>query len=103
MKFICGRDALNAVVTDASRAVAARSSMPVLEGIYLKTEDNGRLTVIGNDLEIAIESVIDADVREAVFAFCSREQYPILLMHTTEMTLEDIFLQITGEREVRKA
>ncbi len=65
MKFICGRDALNAVVTDASRAVAARSSMPVLEGIYLKAEDGGRLTVIGNDLEIAIESVIDADVREA--------------------------------------
>lgn len=65
MKFICSRDALNAVITDASRAVSARSSMAVLEGIYIKAEDGGRLTVTGNDLEIAIESVIEADVREA--------------------------------------
>lgn len=64
MKFICSRDALNAVIADASRAVSGRSSLAVLEGIYIKAEDGGRLTVIGNDLEIAIESVLEADVRE---------------------------------------
>ncbi len=64
MKFVCNRDALNSVVSDASRAVSGRSSLEVLEGIYIKAEENGRLTVIGNDLEIGIESVIEAEVKE---------------------------------------
>lgn len=64
MKFICDRDALSSVVSDASRASSARSSLEVLEGVYLKAREDGRLVVTGNDLEIAIESVIEADVRE---------------------------------------
>ncbi len=54
-------------------------------------------------VDLMLETDENADVREQVFAFCSSGNYPILLMHTTEMTLEDIFLQITGEREARRA
>ncbi len=50
-------------------------------------------------LDLMVETKEEADIREKVFRFCSENNYPILQMSTTEMTLEDIFLQITGERE----
>lgn len=53
-------------------------------------------------IDVTIETEEDTDVREAIFTYCSTHNYPILMMHTTEMTLEDIFLQITGEREARR-
>lgn len=54
-------------------------------------------------VDVNIETEEDADVREAIFEFCSENHYPILLMKTTEVNLEDIFLQITGEREAKRA
>jgi ABC-2 type transport system ATP-binding protein len=51
-------------------------------------------------VDINVETDENIDVREAVFSFCSQSGYPILMMKTEEINLEDIFLQVTGEREV---
>ena len=53
-------------------------------------------------VDISVEAEEDADVREALFQFCSANGYPILMMKNDEINLEDIFLQVTGEREVRR-
>ena len=53
-------------------------------------------------VDISVEAYEDTDVREAIFAFCSSNGYPILMMKNDEINLEDIFLQVTGEREVRR-
>ena len=50
-------------------------------------------------IDIQVETEDEADVREQVFELCSSNHFPILQMNISEMTLEDIFLQITGERE----
>lgn len=50
-------------------------------------------------IDIQVETEDEVDVREQVFEMCSEKHFPILLMSISEMTLEDIFLQITGERE----
>ncbi len=50
-------------------------------------------------IDIQVETEDEVDVREQVFEMCSEKHFPILLMSVSEMTLEDIFLQITGERE----
>lgn len=64
MKIICERDVLSSAVATVSRAVSARSNLAVLEGIYIKAEESGKVTLIGNDLEIGIEAIIEADVKE---------------------------------------
>ena len=56
MKFVCDRDVLNSAVSTVSRAVSSRSSLAVLEGVYIRAEENGRVTIIGNDLEIGLNS-----------------------------------------------
>ena len=53
-------------------------------------------------VDINVETEEDVDVREAIFAYCSDNNYPLLMMKTEEINLEDIFLQVTGEREVRR-
>lgn len=64
MKILCDCDRLNEAVSAVSRAVSGRSSLSVLEGIYIKAEANGTVTLVGNDLEIGIEAKIEATVSE---------------------------------------
>ncbi len=64
MKMVCGLEELIGAVTVASRAVSSRSSLSVLEGIFIKAQGDGKVYLTGNDLEIGIETVIEADVAE---------------------------------------
>lgn len=64
MKISCNRTMLSEAVMNVSRAVSSKSSLPALEGILLKTNENS-LFLSGYDLETGIETVIDATVFEA--------------------------------------
>lgn len=62
MKLICNGSDLSDAVGKVFKAVSTRSTNPVLEGIHLKAE-RGTLTLTANDLELAIEKSIVADVK----------------------------------------
>ncbi len=64
MKILCDREKLSEAVGVVSRAVSGRSSLSVLEGIYLRADADGTVTLIGNDLEIGIEAKISASVSQ---------------------------------------
>lgn len=64
MKILCQCDKLTEAVAAVSRAVSGRSSLSVLEGIFISADENGVVTLIGNDLEIGVEAKIDASVQE---------------------------------------
>ena len=57
MKFECNRSKLTEAVTNVQRAVSSKSTMPALEGILIKTEDN-KITLFGYDLDICITTSI---------------------------------------------
>lgn len=63
MKLTCDRQELSAAVTNVQRAVSAKASMPVLEGILIVAENN-KITFTGYNLEIAMITAIDAEVFE---------------------------------------
>ena len=63
MKIICNTQQLADAVSNVQKAVMTKTTMPILEGILLKTEDNS-LRLTGYDLEIAIVTNIDAQVME---------------------------------------
>ena len=64
MKIICDKEKLLKAINSVTKAVAVRTTMPILEGILIQTNDNNvRLTC--NDLELGIEYIIkDCDVKE---------------------------------------
>ncbi len=61
MKFVCNRQKLNEAVGNVQRAVAAKSTIPALEGIFLKASDH-QLTLCGYDLDIGITTAIPANI-----------------------------------------
>ncbi len=63
MKILCDCAQLSEAVSVVSRAVSGRSSLSVLEGIYIHAAADGTVTLIGNDLEIGIEAKIEATVQ----------------------------------------
>ncbi len=46
--------------------------------------------------EISVESDPDADLRRDLFALLSRKGWPMLALKNTDLTLEDLFLQLTS-------
>ena len=62
MKFSCEKALLTSAVSTASRAVAAKSTIPAMEGILIDAGDTLKLT--GYDLSIGIQSTVPAEIIE---------------------------------------
>ena len=62
LKFSCEKALLPAAAATASRAVAAKSSIPALEGLLLEGGDS--LTLSGYNTQTGIRTRLEADVRE---------------------------------------
>ena len=62
MKFICDKDLLLNSINTVSKAINNNSALDILKGIKIEAKDSIKLT--GSDLDLSIESVIDADIRE---------------------------------------
>ena len=50
-------------------------------------------------IDILIEAEKDVDLRRPIFTALSQADYPILMMRSLDLTLEDIFLHVTTEEE----
>ena len=62
LKFSCEKALLQAAVSTAGRAVAAKSSIPALEGLLL--EGSRELTLSGYNTQTGIRTSFDAQIRE---------------------------------------
>ena len=47
--------------------------------------------------EYSIESSPDVDLRRNLFAMLTRNGWPLLALKNTDLTLEDVFLRLTGD------
>ena len=63
MKIICDKEKILKAINSVTKAVASKTTMPILEGILIQTNDKDvKLTTY--DLEIGIEYIIEAEVEE---------------------------------------
>jgi DNA polymerase III subunit beta len=63
MKITCDKQKLNEAVLNIQKAVSTKSSVPALEGILIRTEENS-VFLCGYDLELGITTVFDCSVEE---------------------------------------
>jgi len=61
MIFICEKQKLQEGISIVQKAITGKSTMSVLEGIYINANKNG-LTLIGSDMDVSIETKVNADV-----------------------------------------
>ena len=59
----CKKNLLTSAINIVSKAVSTKTTMPILECILLKAE-GGKVYLTANNLELGIETVIDATVLE---------------------------------------
>jgi DNA polymerase III, beta subunit len=62
MKIICSKENLIEGINIVQKAVSTKTTLPILEGILLEAGEVFKLT--GNDLEIGIECVVEADIKK---------------------------------------
>lgn len=63
MKIICEKDKILKALNSVTKAVASKTTMPILEGILIQTNDT-EVKLTTYDLEIGIEYIIECDVKE---------------------------------------
>ena len=63
MKIVCYKDKIIKAINSVVKGVASKTTMPILEGILIQTNDN-EIKLTTYDLEIGIEYVMDCDVKE---------------------------------------
>ena len=63
MKLICEKDNILKAINSVTKAVASKTTMPILEGILIQTNDN-EVKLTTYDLEIGIEYIINCDIKE---------------------------------------
>ena len=63
MKIVCEKDKILKAINSVTKAVASKTTMPILEGILIQTNDN-QIKLTTYDLEIGIEYIIECDVLE---------------------------------------
>lgn len=87
----------NLLVQIAGNETAVMSAIRNISGV-LKME---RLRSISSDCtEYVIKTEKDKDVRRQIFFAMAKAEYPIVLMKNAELSLEDAFLQLTGNSNV---
>ena len=63
MKIICEKEKLLKAINSVVKGVATKTTMPILEGILIQTNDN-EIKLTTYDLEIGIEYIIESTVEE---------------------------------------
>lgn len=63
MKFVCSSQKLSELCSNVQRAVSQKTSIPSIEGILIKAENN-LITLTGYDLEMGIITTMEADTQE---------------------------------------
>ena len=63
MKIVCEKEKLLKGINSVVKGVSSKTTMPILEGILIQTNDNN-LKLTTYDLEIGIEYIMECDIKE---------------------------------------
>ena len=63
MKIVCYKDKILKAINSVVKAVASKTTMPILEGILIQTNDN-EIKLTTYDLEIGIEYIMECEIKE---------------------------------------
>ena len=96
----CLKSELCETLSVVSKAVSSKSNLPVLEGIFLKADENSELTLIGNDLEISVEAKIKVEVIEPGKAVLNAKMFMAI---ARSMPQENVTIEVKENKALIKS
>ena len=98
MKFSCYKQDLIEAVQFVSKAVAVKSTTPILSGIYIKAAGSGQIELQANNLNTGIIATVCANVEEQGVAVVSGKRFGEFIRNlpddTVTLALEDNLLTL---------
>ncbi|MGL5381550.1 DNA polymerase III subunit beta [Clostridium sp.] len=104
MIFICEKHLLQEGISIVSKAITGKTTMPILEGIYINATKEG-LTLVGSDIDVCIETKVSSDVLEEGKIVIDSKIFGEIIRKLPNSdvkieTLENDIIQITCEKSV---
>ena len=98
MKISCLRSDLATAISNVSRAVSTKASIPALEGVLIKAYGN-TLNISGYNLEIGITTDIEATIKEEGEIVVSAKLFLDIVRRLPE---EIVFIELPAERLITR-
>ena len=87
MRIICDTEKFTEVCLNVQRCIPNRSVMPHLEGILIKTTDDGRIELSGFDLDMGVTTFMDVRVEQPGAVVLNAKTFCEQLRHLPEDTV----------------
>ena len=104
MIFICEKQEILEGISTVQKAITGKSTMPILEGIYIKTNETS-LTLIGSDMDVSIQTTVNANIIEQGSIVIDAKIFGEIIRKLPNATikietLENQIIRITCEKSV---
>ena len=100
MKIVCYKDKILKAINSVVKAVASKTTMPILEGILIQTNDN-EIKLTTYDLEIGIEYIMDCEVEEQGSTVVNAIMFSEIIRKLPDTEIK-IYLDATPEERARR-
>ena len=104
MIFTCEKQEILEGISTVQKAITGKSTMPILEGIYIKTNEIS-LTLIGSDMDVSIQTTVNANIIEQGSIVIDAKIFGEIIRKLPNATikietLENQIIRITCEKSV---
>lgn len=104
MIFTCEKQEILEGISIVQKAITGKSTMPILEGIYIKTNESS-LTLIGSDMDVSIQTSVNANIIEQGSIVIDAKIFGEIIRKLPNSTikietLENQIIRITCEKSV---
>ncbi|MBE6062003.1 MAG: DNA polymerase III subunit beta [Clostridium butyricum] len=104
MIFTCEKQEILEGISIVQKAITGKSTMPILEGIYIKTNSNS-LTLIGSDMDVSIQTTVNANIIQQGSIVIDAKIFGEIIRKLPNSsikieTLENQIIRITCEKSV---
>jgi DNA polymerase-3 subunit beta len=104
MIFTCEKQKILEGISIVQKAITGKSTMPILEGIYIKTNES-TLTLIGSDTDVSIQTSVEAQIIEAGSIVIDAKIFGEIIRKLPNSTIkietiENQLIKITCEKSV---
>ncbi len=104
MIFTCEKQKILEGISIVQKAITGKSTMPILEGIYIQTNES-TLTLIGSDMDVSIQTSVEATIIEEGSIVIDAKIFGEIIRKLPNSTIkietiENQLLKITCEKSV---
>lgn len=99
MKLNCKRTDLVQAVSIVEKAVPVKTTLPIMEGIYLEAKEDS-FKLVGNNMDLGLECTIPADVKEKGMVVVKANLFTVAVKKLPDYE-DDVILEVDEKENIK--